>query len=158
MATAYDQLRVQIAGETMQVIPAVIELTASRLGTPMIRRDRGAGQMEYPEPVTGLLIARQLEHAAGQWARNYMRDLREADVSWHEIGRIIGVDDAAAAFAAAAVAPWMDSDVNRWRDDGTFGWRCQACGRMIADQGPVVAIEAGHADGCPRLAGEGAEG
>lgn len=151
MATTYDQLRVQIAGHTTQAIPAVIELTASRLGTTTIRRDRGAGQIEYPEPVTGLLIARQLEHTAGQWARNYIRDLREAHVTWEEIGRIIGVDDAAAAFAAAAAEPWIDSDANCWRDDGAFGWRCQACGRTIADYGPDVAIESGHADDCRHL-------
>jgi hypothetical protein len=145
---------VQIAGETVQAIPAVIELTASRLGIPMIRRERGAGPIDYPEPVTGLLIARQLEQSAGQWARNYMRDLRQAGVSWYEISCIMGLDDAAAGFAAATVAPWMDSDANRWRSGGTFGWHCQPCGLMITDHGPVVAVETGHADGCLRSAKE----
>lgn len=157
MASGYEHLRAQIAGETMQAIPAIIELTASRLGISMIRRDRGAGPMEYPEPLAGLLVARQLEHAAGQWARNYMRDLREANVSWRQIGHIIGLDERA-AFAAATVEPWLDSEVNSWRDDGTFGWRCAVCGRIIADYGPVGGIEAGHADGCARPTNEGEDG
>jgi hypothetical protein len=66
VASEYDALRQQIAGETMQAILAIMELTCSRLGIPVgTRRDRGGGAMEYPDPVTGLLICRQLEHMAG---------------------------------------------------------------------------------------------
>lgn len=150
MPSAYEDLRAQIAGQAMQAIPAAIELTASRLGAPMVRRDRGAGPMEYPEPWAGLLIARQLEYVAGQWARNYIRDLREANVSWRQVGQLIGLDETA-AFAAATAEPWLDSDSNSWREDGTFGWRCTACRRLIADYGPAVGTEAGHDDGCSRL-------
>lgn len=62
----------------MQMIPAMVELVCLRLGVPLAnRRDRGAGPLAYPDPVMGLLITRQIEHQAGQWTRNYMRDLRE---------------------------------------------------------------------------------
>jgi len=78
VTSGHDKLRELIAGETMQMIPAMVELVCLRLGVPLAnRRDRGAGPLAYPDPVMGLLITRQIEHQAGQWTRNYMRDLRE---------------------------------------------------------------------------------
>jgi hypothetical protein len=157
VASEYDALRQQIAGETMQAIPAIIELTCSRLGIPVdTRRDRGGGAIEYPDPVTGLLICRQLEQMAGQWAHNYMGDLREDGASWQQIGEIIGwKDDAAAsAFAAATASPWLDSETGRWRDGGTFGWRCPACARRFVDHSSSPGAERGHAEDCPRPRGE----
>jgi len=130
-----------------------VELTCSRLGVPLHnRRDRGAGVLNYPEPVTGLLIARQLEHQAGQWARNYMRDLREDGASWQLIGELIGFEDAAGdrAFAAATAQPWLDPQTQQWRHDNTFGWRCHTCDSRVVDYGPGVGGERGHAPGCRR--------
>jgi hypothetical protein len=45
-------------------------------------------------------------------------------------------------------------------DPPVFTWTCPACGQMISDRGPVLmpaADEAGHADGCRRLAAVQAE-
>src|SRR5260221_6183838 len=139
----------------MQAIPAMVELMCSRLGVLLAnRRDRGAGLLDYPDPVTGLLIARQLEHSAGQWAHNYMRDLREDGESWERIGEVIGWEDnaAARAFAAATALPWPDSETGQWHDDKTFGWHCRACGKRVIDHDPGSDAEHGHAAGCPRHA------
>ena len=107
MTSGYDPLRLRLTDEAMKAIPAVVELTCSRLGAPMVQRDRGAGPMEYPEPVTGLLITHALQHVAAQWARNYMRDLREEGASWRQIGEAIGWPDdpAGRSFAAAIAEP-----------------------------------------------------
>jgi len=92
--SGHDELRVRIAGETMQAIPAIVGTDVLAPGIPLAnQRDRGAGLLSYPDPVTGLLIARQLEHGAAQWARNYMRDLREDGESWQRIGEVIGLED-----------------------------------------------------------------
>jgi|SRR5215471_18706123 len=155
VTSGYDELRERIAGETMRAIPAMVELVCSRLGVPLAnRRDRGAGLLAYPDPVTGLLIARQLEHQAGQWARNYMCDLREDGESWQRIGEVIGWEDdaAARAYAAATASPWLDSETGQWREDKTFGWHCPACGQRVVDCGPGADAEDGHAAGCPRHA------
>jgi hypothetical protein len=152
VVSEYDPLRRRLAGEAMKAIPAVVELTCSRLGAPMVRRDRGAGPMEYPEPATGLLITRALQHVAAQWARNYMRDLREEGGSWQQIGEVTGWTDdpAGRAFAEATAEPWLDSETGQWRDDGTFGWRCPECGLPITDYGPETSDQRGHSAGCPR--------
>lgn len=139
----------------MRVIPAMVELVCSRLGVPLAnRRSRGAGLLAYPDPVTGLLIARQLEHQAGQRARSYMRDLREDGKSWQRIGAVIGWEDSAAAcaFAAATASPWLDLEAGQWRDDKTFGWHCPACGKQVVDHGPGPDAEHGHDAGCRRHA------
>jgi len=152
VTSGHFDLRERIAGETMQAIPAMVELACSRLGVPLAnRRDRGAGLLAYPDPVMGLLIARQLEHQAGQWARNYMRDLREDGESWRRIGEVIGWEDhaAARAFTAATASPWLDSETGQWRDDKTFGWHCPTCGKQVVDHGPGADAEHGHAAGCP---------
>jgi hypothetical protein len=153
--SGHHELRKRIAGETMQAIPAVVELVCSRLGIRLSNlRDRGAGLLAYPDPVTGLLITRQLEHQAGQWARNYMRDLREEGGSWKQIGEVIGWEDNAAAhaFMAATASPWLDSEAGQWRDDKTFGWRCPVCGKQVVDYGPEADAEHGHVPDCPRRA------
>jgi hypothetical protein len=116
MASEHDQLEQLTARETMQAVPAIVELTCSRLGIPVAtERARGGGAVKYPEPVTGLLIARQLEHIARQWARNYMRDLREDGASWQQIGIVIGWEDNAAsqAFAVGIASSWWDSETGR---------------------------------------------
>jgi hypothetical protein len=153
MVSEFDELRQLIARETMQAVPAIVELTCSRLGIPVATgRARGGGAVKYPEPVTGLLIARELEDSAGQWARNYMRDLREDGASWQQIGTVIGWEDNAAsrAFAAGIASPWLDSETGQWRDDGTFGWHCPECTRPIIDHSPDPGAENGHAEYCPR--------
>lgn len=107
-----------------------------------------------PGPVTGLLIVRQIEHQAGQWARNYMRDLREGGQSWQRISETIGWEDnaAACAFAAATASPWLDTETRQWRDDKTFGWHCSGCGKQVVDHGPGADAEHGHAEECSRHA------
>jgi hypothetical protein len=155
VTSGHDEQRVLIAGETIQMIPAVVEtgVLAPRRSLAN-QRDRGAGPLMYPDPVTGLLIVRQIEHQAGPWARNYMRDLREDGQSWQRIGETIGWEHnaAACAFAAATASPWLDTETRQWRDDQTFEWHCSACGKQVVDHGPGADAERGHAAECSRHA------
>jgi len=120
------------------------------------------------DSLTGARAARDIELAARRAARDYIRAAREAGHSWDQIGHPLGVAPnadadqagltvAEAAYTYAAGSPYTDTAVRYGR---SFVWRCRSCDQAISDRGQVAGPaddEAGHGEGCPRLADEVAE-
>lgn len=108
------------------------------------------------EPLACLRAATGLKHAARRLAVEYVRQAREANDSWHDIGVALGfghlaesgssVAGAAYDYASAGPDPWSCS----------FLWACPACQGTVIDFGPEAGNpedqEQGHAADCPRLA------
>jgi hypothetical protein len=107
------------------------------------------------EPLAGLRAATSLKHAARRLAIEYVRQAREADDSWHDIGVALGfgrlaesdmsVAGAAYDYAAGGPETWSRS----------FLWVCPECQATVIDFGPEAGNpedqEQGHAADCPRL-------
>lgn len=129
---------------------SAIVLIAQRLAVPMTTRPDAAN--EQPEPLGGLVLARMVEYFAGHRARMFVRELREEGASWDAIAEVAALAHPGEAFAVASSEPWMDPQSGRWHEDGSFGWRCPHCGKMVADYGPMAGVELGHAPDCPRAA------
>lgn len=105
----------------------------------------------------GLRFALMLRDAATSQAREFARSARAEGLSWRQLGEIFApalgedVDVAVRAFewaaGAEAAQPFADLAVT---------WTCPACHERIRDHGPYDADprnnEAGHGDGCVRLA------
>ena len=120
------------------------------------------------EPLDGARAARDIELGARHAARDYVRAAREAGHSWDQIGQALGVTPnadadqagetvAEAAYTYAAGSPGTETAVRYGR---SFPWRCPSCDQAISDRGLIAGPadnEAGHADGCPRLAAAVAE-
>jgi hypothetical protein len=109
------------------------------------------------EPVVGLQASHDLELAAQDIARTYVRQAREAGLSWHDIGTALhlgsaGRTPAEAAFTYAA----GDPDTHHARTYGpSITWTCTSCSKTISDHGlesSPADDERGHAPGCRRLA------
>jgi hypothetical protein len=115
---------------------------------------------QRPDASNGLRFALMLDAAATNLAREYVRFGRQEGLSWQQLGEIIapamggadeGDDLAVLAFMWAANAehaqPFADLYVT---------WTCPACLASVRDHGPYEAdprnAEAGHDDGCARLA------
>lgn len=111
-----------------------------------------------PGAADGLRFALIVEAAATYHAREYVRLGRQEGLSWRQLGEIIapakggggeedGLADAAFMWAVSSWPPWADLWVV---------WDCPACLATIRDHGPYEAdprnAEAGHDDGCARLA------
>jgi len=74
VTSGHFDLRERIAGETMQAIPAMVELACSRLGVPLAnRRDRGAGLLAYPDPAGPLLQVKGSRSTPSDQARRPIR-------------------------------------------------------------------------------------
>jgi hypothetical protein len=125
----------------------------------------GADPAQLLAPAAALRVSRQVELAARREVGVHIRRAREDGLSWHEIGGLVGFGPLAAD---------ADVSVASYAFDYTVGPRSRArgstrqcsrgsarrAGRMISDRGPVImpaADEAGHADGCGRLAAAMAE-
>jgi len=112
------------------------------------------------EPMAGFLAVRDLERAAREFTRGYVRQAREDGHTWHEIGAALDLGPSAAhrgvSLAEADyddVAGDPDGEYAR-RYGRTFAWTCPACRATVSDRGPSSGPaddEQGHADGCPRL-------
>jgi sugar phosphate isomerase/epimerase len=154
---------------------------AARREAFRLARDAGAVTVTQPmfpgetrptvrdvEPLPGARAARDLELAARRTAREYIRQAREAGHSWDQIGRAIGAAPnadadqagltvAEAAYTYAAGNPNTDTAIRYGR---SFVWRCRSCDQAISDRGLIggpADDEAGHGEGCPRLAAAVAE-
>jgi hypothetical protein len=113
------------------------------------------------EPMAGMHAARELEHAARQLTREYIRRAREDGYSWKEIGEALdlrasaehrGISVAEAAYNDAAGG--SDSEHAR-RYGRSFIWTCPVCRHAVSDKGPCngpAEDEQGHAESCSRLA------
>ena len=132
-------------------------------GAAVISRPVLPGGPDIPdvEPLAGAAAARDLELASHRTARDYIARARQAGHDWDQIGTALsmqpggdqpGATPADAAWGYAAGPPETDAP---WRPQ-IFSWKCQACGRAVADQGPDAGppadAEPGHAAGCPSLA------
>jgi hypothetical protein len=142
---------------------------AARSATHQLALDAGAELTTRPlfvgadvttrdvEPLVGLQASHDLELAAGDLARTYTRQAREAGLSWHDIGTAMhlgsaGRTPAEAAFSYAA----GDPDTHHARTYGrSIGWTCATCSKTITDHGLETGPaddERGHAPDCRRLA------
>lgn len=110
--------------------------------------------------VEGLRFALMLRDAATSQAREFARWARAEGLSWRQLGEILApalgisgedVDLPARAFEWSAGAEFA-----RPFADLVVTWTCPACHERIRDHGPYDADprnnEAGHGDGCARLA------
>lgn len=119
-------------------------------------------QSKDAEPMAGLWAAYELELAARQVARRYVRDAREAGRSWHEIGMTLDVQVRREAERAGRSGGELAYQYAIGRDgddpsryDSSFPWKCQSCDMLIIDRGPFASpasSEPGHTDNCERLA------
>jgi hypothetical protein len=114
-------------------------------------------------PLAGADVSRQIELAARDHVRDYIRFAREAGHTWHEIGTAmrLGPDGdaqqagdtvAEAAFTYAAGHPGTEHARLYGR---SVAWHCGSCDRAISDHGLYNGLaddERGHAGDCPRLA------
>jgi hypothetical protein len=148
---------------------AVIDLARDRGAEFTTRPARDSG-LTVPdlEPLTGARAARDVELGARHAARGYIRQAREAEHGWDQIGQALGVapnadadqtglTDAEAAYTYAAGSPYTDTAVRYGR---SFVWRCRSCDQAISDRGPIAGPaddELGHTGDCPRLASAVAE-
>jgi hypothetical protein len=124
---------------------------------------RGGPMVTDLVPLSGVDVSRQIELAARQHARDYIRFAREAGYSWHQIGTAIGLapdsdarqagDTAAeAAFTYAAGHPGTE---HARRYGRSVAWHCGSCDHAISDHGLCngpADDERGHASNCTRLA------
>lgn len=106
-------------------------------------------------PLTRLVAAFELEHAAHAAQRNFIRQARESGRSWYEIGQALdllwqavvskeSVSDEAYDYALR-LEPHQSRKI--------YTWTCQACQQTVADHGPwprLPAQQEGHALDCPR--------
>lgn len=145
---------------------------AVRTAVVAMARTAGAGtepwpvwpgsSLTEPRPLAGdgLRFALMLESVATNLAREYVRNGRQEGLSWWQLGEIIApamggageADDLGVlAFKWAANAEHARPFADLW-----VTWTCPACLAPIRDHGPYEAdprsAEAGHDDGCARLA------
>jgi hypothetical protein len=144
--------------ELAEAACAAVEWIGRQLGAEVV--PQGADPAQLLAPAAALRVARQVELAARNQVRVHIRRAREEGQSWYEIGGLLGFG-ALAADAGESVASYaFDYTIGPqptapWYDPPVFIWTCPARGQAIRDRGPVLmpaADEAGHADGCGRLA------
>ena len=114
-------------------------------------------------PSAAVRAVRALELAVHAEVRDRIRQAREDGDSWAAVGEFLGFGPIATggpgtlaelAFAYAAGPLTVDP---AFPVPPSFRWDCAACGRTIADYGPVdgpAADQDCHADGCERLAAD----
>lgn len=157
-----------VMAATVAAHRAAIDLARSE-GTRLTTRPAfpGSGIVASDlQPLEGVRAAHQIEAGARFAAREYIRQAREDDASWLEIGRALGLapspDQAARTIAEAAytyTAGSPDTDLAR-HDGRSFGWLCFSCHQVIDDRGPQTGPaqdEHDHSDSCRRLAEKLAE-
>ena len=149
--------------------------SAARNAAFTLARDAGAQIITRPaypgsqssvrdvDPAAGMRAARDLELGARSVALGYVRNAREAGLTWEAISEAIdaipGGDaqqagDTAAEAAYTYAAGHPDTETAR-RYGRSFTWQCRACDRLISDLGPVngpADDEHGHTENCARHA------
>jgi len=159
--TAAPQAIVALAAQAARAAAAAIEDIARQAGTSIIRRP---GAFAYPEsPAAALPIVSRFEHATRAASAAQVRRAREAGLSWHEVGALMGFGELA-GHGARTVAEMAvgyaarPPQKNGWSDPcPAFRWECPGFRQAVADYGPVASparSQRGHADGCERLAAD----
>jgi len=124
---------------------------------------RGGPMVTDLVPLSGADVSRQIELAAREHARDYIRYARETGHTWHQIGtalRLVPDSDArqagdTAAEAAFTYAAGHPGTEHARRYGRSVAWHCGSCDRAISDHGlrnGPAADERGHAGNCTRLA------
>jgi hypothetical protein len=141
-----------------RAVTAVAEASGGTTVTrPMFcgRPDLGSTVTDV-EPLAGLQAAASLKHAARRLAFEYVRQAREADDSWHEIGVALGLEHLAECGLSVAGAAYDYAAGGPDARSRSFPWVCPACQATVIDFGPEAGNpedqEHGHATDCPRLA------
>jgi len=140
---------------------AVIDMVQASGGQTVARPVFGGqldlgGTVTDVEPLAGLQAATSLTHAARQLAIEYVRQAREANHSWHDIGVALGFERSSesALSVAGAAYDYASAGPNSWQR--SFLWGCPACQGTVIDFGPEAGNpedqEHGHATDCPRQA------
>jgi len=108
------------------------------------------------EPLTRLVAALELEHAAHAAQRDLIRRARETDRSWYEIGQALDLLWKAVVSKESVADEAYDYATRFDRVSAAkprYVWTCQACQRDVTDHGPWPELpkrEEGHASDCPR--------
>jgi hypothetical protein len=112
-----------------------------------------------PEPIAALETAHELERAAHDLVKHYIRLARQAGRSWSGIGYALDLhwtavvsDESIADVAYSYAVEHQPSSGRR-----TFSWICPACQRQVSDKGPwpdPPEQEDGHAADCARRTSE----
>lgn len=147
--------------QVRRAVLEVVEETGREIVTrPVIRDQADSVTVTDASPADGLVIARAIELQARRRLKDYFRDCREAGMSWHKIGVLLGLEhEAEANDTTVAAMAWETATgpVRRggWTDYRSFAWRCGACGQSISDEGPLACPDSsGHAASCRRLPAE----
>jgi hypothetical protein len=131
-----------MAGQDLTgAVAAAVARIARELGAEVV--PPGCDPVQLLAPAAALRVARQVELAARA-----------------EVGGLLGFGPLAAGSGVSVADYAFDytvgpSAAGPWFDPPVLAWTCPACGQLIRDRGPVLmpaADEAGHADGCARLA------
>ena len=153
-----------LAQQASQAAAAAVARIARRTGSELTPVPAAAAHPQAP--ADALRIARQLEHAARAEVRVHVRRAREAGLSWHEVGALLGFGDLPAGIGPTVAEMAFDyttgpRTVHAWFPaPPVFRWDCLGCGQAIADHGPARGPgcdQDGHTDGCQRLAAEAAD-
>lgn len=108
------------------------------------------------EPLTRLVAAFELEHAAHAAQRNFIRQARESGRSWYEIGQALDLLWQAVVSKDSVADEAYDYALRYDRVTATqapYTWTCHACQQVVTDHGPWPELpkqEEGHASDCAR--------
>jgi hypothetical protein len=108
------------------------------------------------EPLTRLVAAFELEHAAHAAQRNFIRYARENGRSWYEIGQALDLLWQAVVSKDSVADEAYDYALRYDRITAakpSYTWTCQVCRQVITDHGPWPQLpkqEEGHASDCSR--------
>ena len=141
-----------------RAVTGIVQAAGGRTVTLPMFRDRPdlGSTVTDIEPMAGLQAAASLKHAARRLALEYVRQAREANDSWHDIGVALGFGHLAESgmSVAGAAYDYAAGGPDAW--SRSFPWVCPACQATVIDHGPEAGNpedqEHGHAAGCPRLA------
>jgi hypothetical protein len=159
--TAAPQAIVALAAQAAPAAAASIEDISRQTGASIIRRP---GAFAYPEPpAEALRIVSRFGRAARAASAVQVRRAREAGLSWHEAGALLGFGELAGHSARTVGEMAADYAAGPRRTNGWFDpcpafcWECPGCRQATADHGPAASpgrSQQGHADGCERLAAD----
>ncbi len=141
-----------------RAVTAMAEASGGKTATrPMFRgRPDLNSTVTDVEPLTGLQAVANLKHALRRLVLEYIRQAREANDSWHDIGVALGFGHLAESdmSVAGAAYDYAAGGPDAW--SRSFPWVCPACQATVTDHGPEAGNpedqEQGHATDCPRLA------
>ena len=108
------------------------------------------------EPLAGLQAATSLKHAARRLALEYVRQAREANDSWHEVGAALGFGQLAESGSSVAGAAYDYASAGPDAWSRSFLWACPACQERSSISGRRLGTRKTRSTGtpadCPRLA------